>query len=47
MGGGAGGAAAAAVTTIKIKKIITLSVQTWDWGKVKKEENDAGVWVPQ
>ena len=22
-------------------------VQTWDWGKVKKEENDAGVWGPQ
>ena len=21
--------------------------QTWDWGKVKKEENDAGVWGPQ
>ena len=22
-------------------------VQTWDWEKVKKEENDAGVWGPQ
>ena len=22
-------------------------MQTWDWGKVKKEENDAGVWGPQ
>ena len=19
-------------------------IQTWDWEKVKKEENDAGVW---
>ena len=23
------------------------TVQTWDWAKVKKEENDAGVWGPQ
>ena len=22
----------------------TQKKQTWDWGKVKKEENDAGVW---
>ena len=22
-------------------------LQTWDWEKVKKEENDAGVWGPQ
>ena len=21
--------------------------QTWEWGKVKKEENDVGVWGPQ
>ena len=26
---------------------LVLLSQTWDWGKVKKEENDAGVWGPQ
>ena len=31
----------------KMKKHLKQIRQTWDWGKVKKEENDAGVWWPQ
>ena len=32
---------------LTVDAVTSDSMQTWDWGKVKKEENDTGVWEPQ
>ena len=34
-------------STLQVRNVASVSIQTWDWGKVKKEENDAGVWGTQ
>ena len=33
--------------TVTVTSVPNRNMQTWDWGKVEKEENDVGVWGPQ
>ena len=35
------------IILLLLVQLLATGNQTWDWGTLKKEENDAGVWGPQ